>query len=406
MAAPTATPRSQERLQTFFNAAMNRYFMETQTEGLTPTAGRHTTTNQDVEMESVESHHGSHGEYDPDNLSIDTHRQAVITSAGTASAPSTATPRIRMSAISEVKEYPGKGHDENRAKSWLGKVQAAFVRDQAPDSENCLVLGDLLTGPFRNWYRQLSRSTRSNWKTFFEASQTQYCGRGVSVARQYYHAKKRSDESPLEYLHNLNVAGLRAKLPIKDGSLATRREHVEHFIETLDDRDLADQLALLQLTDAEDLEETLRARQRAKAHQGKPQSGTSKFQSKATPEPPSSSSMNARVVRAICAAEASSESESDVSTSDQEDECRHVYLAEANDRENHSITTTHRDGAADHPIMKGHTSDQCLFVCRACGEMHEPGKGPMQEFYNLIRQWYVPNMHAGMLPANAEKMLN
>ncbi|OWY90331.1 hypothetical protein PHMEG_00041585 [Phytophthora megakarya] len=264
----------------------------------------------------------------------------------------------------------------------------------------------------RNWYRQLSRST----------FQTQYCGRGVSVARQYYHAKKRSDESPLEYLHRLNVAGLRAKLQVKDGPLATRREHVEHFTvgntSNTSLRHLADQLALLRLTDAEDLEETLRARQRAKARQGKTHAGSNKFQQKAALKPPSASSKNARAVRAIRVAEDSSESESDVSASDQEDECRRVYLAEAKDRENHSITPTHRDGAADHPTMsqkncthcgstkhdnlgcwkrcwkrltcqkcgrKGHPSDHCLFVCRACGEMHEPGKCPMEEFYNLIR---------------------
>uniref|UniRef100_A0AAV1UQ20 CCHC-type domain-containing protein n=1 Tax=Peronospora matthiolae TaxID=2874970 RepID=A0AAV1UQ20_9STRA len=55
---------------------------------------------------------------------------------------------------------------------------------------------------------------------------------------------------------------------------------------------------------------------------------------------------------------------------------------------------------------KGHPSDNCFFVCRACGEMHDPGKCPMEKFYNMIRQWYVPNKHAGMLPEKAEKMLN
>ncbi|OWY96377.1 LOW QUALITY PROTEIN: hypothetical protein PHMEG_00033366 [Phytophthora megakarya] len=243
IAAPAVTSRSPEQMQTFFNAAMNRYLKEKQTEGSTPTAGRHTTNNQDVEMESVESHHDSNGE--------------------ATSELSTTTPRIRVSAISELKEYSGKDHDEDRARSWLDKEKSAFVRDQAPDSEKCLVLGDLLTGPARNRYRQLSRSMRSSWKRLFEAFQTQYCGQGVSVARQYYHAKKRSDKSPLEYLHRLNVTGLRAKLQVKDGPLATRHEDVEYFIETLDDRGLTDQLALLRLTDAEDLEETLRARQRA-----------------------------------------------------------------------------------------------------------------------------------------------
>ncbi|OWZ02483.1 hypothetical protein PHMEG_00025949 [Phytophthora megakarya] len=45
MVAPTVTSRSPEQMQTFFNAAMSRYLKETQTEGLTPTAGRHTTIN-------------------------------------------------------------------------------------------------------------------------------------------------------------------------------------------------------------------------------------------------------------------------------------------------------------------------------------------------------------------------
>ncbi|OWY91590.1 hypothetical protein PHMEG_00039762 [Phytophthora megakarya] len=231
------------------------------------------------------------------------------------------TPRIRVSAISELKEYSGKDQDEDRARSWLGKVKSAFVRDQAPNSEKCLVLGDLLTGPARNWYRQLSRSTRSNWKSLLEAFQTQYCGRG-----------------------------------------------------------------------------------------------------------------NARAVRAIQKAEDSSESESDASGSEQEDECRRVYLAESKERGIQTPTPAHQDNP-DHTAMsqkncthcgstkhdnlgcwkrltcqkcgrKGHPSDHCLFVCRACGEMHDSGKCPMEEFYNLIRQWYVPNKHSGMLPANAEKMLN
>ncbi|GMF49757.1 unnamed protein product [Phytophthora fragariaefolia] len=106
------------------------------------------------------------------------------------------------------------------------------------------------------------------WKDLHQSFQVQYCRRGVSVARQYYHARKRSDESPLEYLHRLNVAGLRNRLQIKDGPQEVRREHVEHFIETLDDRDLADQLALLRIPDADTLEEVLRSRQRAKSRLG------------------------------------------------------------------------------------------------------------------------------------------
>ena len=113
----------------------------------------------------------------------------------------TVIPHIRVSASSDLKEFHGRDIDEDRARSWVTKVKTAFLRDQAPDSEKCLVFGSLLIGPAQNWYRQLSRSERSDWKTLLHAFQTQYCGLGMSVSRQYYHAMKRSGESPLEYLY-------------------------------------------------------------------------------------------------------------------------------------------------------------------------------------------------------------
>ncbi|OWZ13094.1 hypothetical protein PHMEG_00013646 [Phytophthora megakarya] len=119
----------------------------------------------------------------------------------------------------------------------------------------------------------------------------------------------------MEYLHRLNVTGMRARLQIKDVPAATRRKHVEHFIETLDDRDLADQLALAR-----------------KARQGKVHAGSNKFRQKSTLENQSVPAKNARAVRVIQKAEDSSESGSDASGSEQEDECRRVYLAESKER--------------------------------------------------------------------------
>ncbi|GMF22422.1 unnamed protein product [Phytophthora fragariaefolia] len=225
--------------------------------------------SQDVDMKSVGSAHSHLSEYDLDDLNVDVPARAAVAATDSSGAGTVSATRIRVSAISDLKEFSRKDRDEDRARSWFSKVKSAFVRDQAPDSEKCIVFGDLLTGPARNWYRQLSRSTRSDWKGLAKSFQIPYCGRGVSVARQYYHARKRSDESPLEYLYRLNVAGLRAQLSIKDGSTEARREHVDHFIETLEDRDLANQLALLRIPDADTLEETLRSQERAKARQGK-----------------------------------------------------------------------------------------------------------------------------------------
>ena len=80
---------------------------------------------------------------------------------------------------------------------------------------------------------------------------------GISVGRLYYHARKRSNETPLEHLYRLNVAAIRAKIQIRDGPSAIRKEHVNHYIGTLDDRELARILTILRLGDTDDLEETL-----------------------------------------------------------------------------------------------------------------------------------------------------
>ncbi|ETI32710.1 hypothetical protein F443_20534 [Phytophthora nicotianae P1569] len=68
-----------------------------------------------------------------------------------------------------------------------------------------------------------------------------------------------------------------AKLRVRSGPSDVRREHVEHFIETLDDLDLADPLALMCISDVVALEEVLRARQRAKNRQGRAHFGSSKY---------------------------------------------------------------------------------------------------------------------------------
>ncbi|KAL4157710.1 hypothetical protein PRNP1_003495 [Phytophthora ramorum] len=440
-----------ERMQSFFNAAMERFLKEQQATVTPPAAVRNSPTGaQDVDMESVGSNRldQSHpSEYDPDDLNVGVAPRAAVASAGATGGGTLSATRIRVSAISELKEFSGKDNDEDRARSWFGKLKSAFIRDQAPDGEKCLVFGDLLTGPARNWYRQLSRTTRGDWKGLSRNFQTQYCGRGVSVARQYYHARKRSDESPLEYLHRLNVAGLRAQLSIKDGSIEVRREHVDHFIETLDDRDLASQLALLRIPDADTLEETLRSRQRAKARQGKTVYGSIKPKQK----PPTgiTPSANTRAVRTVRATANSSESELETSGSEGEGDLRKVYFAvtpdqptrsqsdqdqrrpsrDSNDRRldrpagppegevprkscSHCGSSKHTDLGCWKRLTcekcgkKGHPTDRCLFVCKACGEIHGAGECPMEEFYNLIRQWYTPNKHGGMLPQAAEKMLN
>ncbi|POM66536.1 Hypothetical protein PHPALM_17585 [Phytophthora palmivora] len=320
------------------------------------------------------------------------------------------------------------------------------MRDQTSVEEKCLTFADLLAGSAKNWYRQLSRSTRNKWSDLLRAFQVQYCGLGVSVARQYYHARHRPKESPLDYLYRLNVAGLHAKLKIKDGNTKDRREHVGHYIETLEDQDLADRLTLLRLFDADDLGEVLRARERAKSRQKKAALGSSKYRQKAANPAPAATTKHVRAAQ-IRNVEFESESGSDGSDgSDSDgDNLRRIYLAAEQDaipnvesgmEKVEQVPITHKSmdqappdhrsriqsggsdrnrcshcGSKKHSNLgcwrrlicpkcgkRGHPADHCLFVCRGCGELHDMEKCPMEELYNQIRQWFNPAKHAGRTP--------
>ncbi|OWY97778.1 hypothetical protein PHMEG_00031611 [Phytophthora megakarya] len=180
-------------------------------------------------MESVGTPDLDSWEYDPDDLGIssssghNSSRAAVAMAAIGSGNSSSLIQRVRISAISDLKEFTGKDMDEDRARAWIGKVKSAFQRDQATEEEKCLTFGDLMVGSAKNWHRQLSRTTKTKWADLLE---------------------NRSEETPLDYLYRLNVAALRAKLKIKDGNPKAHREHVDHYIETLDDPELADRLTL------------------------------------------------------------------------------------------------------------------------------------------------------------------
>ncbi|KAE8875905.1 hypothetical protein PF003_g39995 [Phytophthora fragariae] len=190
---------STDKMESYFQAAMSRFLREQQIS--MPNLAARTLPNpgtRDVEMESAGSDdlERLQWEYDPDDLDLPAAAPAAMATATVGASESTLIQRVRISAISDLKELTGKDQDEDRAGAWISKVKSSFMRDQASDEEKCLTLADLLAGPA--WYRQLPRSTRNKWTELLKSFQIQYCGFGVSVARQYYQARKRSDESALD----------------------------------------------------------------------------------------------------------------------------------------------------------------------------------------------------------------
>ncbi|CAI5725209.1 unnamed protein product [Peronospora effusa] len=263
---------SPSALQSYFDKAMTKFLEE---QGSTKVAVDrvHTTRGQgpvhprssqrierlgplgdtpDVDMESVGS---THDEYDPDDLTFPMTSARATVATATAGGPPTVVPHIRVLASSDLKEFSGRDHDEDRARSWSTKVKTSFLRDQAPDSEKCLILG-----PCSQVQLRIGIDTVSvDWKLLLARVPSTILRLGGVGGPTILSRQKESRESPLEYLYRLNVAGLRANLHIR--------------------------LTLLRLSDADDLEEVLLARQRAKTRQGRVLFGSSKFHQKAPTTP-------------------------------------------------------------------------------------------------------------------------
>ncbi|EGZ05381.1 hypothetical protein PHYSODRAFT_261931 [Phytophthora sojae] len=286
----------------------------------TPTVARPQEA-ADVAMESVSSRSSTRSrtrrdaDEGPDDLfDLDIEVPRTAAAVSTATAGGVALARVRLSASSELKQFSGRDASEEKARLWLNRLKSAVRRDGMTGEEVCGQFSDLMSGPARQWYLQLPRKVKKSWTELMEQFRVQYCGKGVSMASRYYHAAQRPDETPLDYLYRLNVADMRANIPYAEGTTEEKREHVEHFIRTLNtqEAELASRLTLMEVADSEALEKKLRARQRGLAHQKKTLFGSNKFRQKA-PTPPT---QPARAVHAIHVASDEYDSERESRDSD------------------------------------------------------------------------------------------
>ncbi|POM61158.1 hypothetical protein PHPALM_29870 [Phytophthora palmivora] len=215
--APNMTQGLNAKLESYFQAAMSRFLKEQQ--GPSNPVILAPAEDRDVDMESVGSldRHPSPHEYDPDDRDLDPPRRATVASApATTTGRSTSVPRIRVSAMYELKEFAGREGDEDRARAWLSKVKSSPTLTKK--SVWCSVI-----------------SSQDRRETGIDSLVAQHAvpGRIYSVASKF------------------NIVDEECQ---SRGNITTRAR---------------DHLALLRIPDADTLEEALRSRQRAKARQSK-----------------------------------------------------------------------------------------------------------------------------------------
>ncbi|OWY91027.1 hypothetical protein PHMEG_00040562 [Phytophthora megakarya] len=96
-----------------------------------------------------------------------------------------------------------------------------------------------------HWYRQLPRKTRRTWKLLSDAFIKYYCSKFNQSA------KARCD-----YLNRLNGYARNAGVQFENGGREAK-DHVEHFLDTCDDRGLEERLCHVRVKDIIDLEDMI-----------------------------------------------------------------------------------------------------------------------------------------------------
>ncbi|OWZ03431.1 hypothetical protein PHMEG_00024839 [Phytophthora megakarya] len=98
-------------------------------------------------------------------------------------------------------------------------------------------------------YRQLPRKTRRTWKLLSDAFIKYYCSK-------YYSAKREDKELVCDYLNRLNGYTRNAGVQFENGGREAK-DHVEHFLDTCDDRGLKERLFHVRVKDIHDLEDMI-----------------------------------------------------------------------------------------------------------------------------------------------------
>ena len=329
--------------------------------------------------------------------------------------------RIRTCATSGLKSFSGKEPDEERALAWISKVMSAFKLDRLEEAEKCELFPEVLSGPAKNWYRQLPNETKASFLALCHEFKLQYCADSESAVDRYYSMRRRPDEELLDYLFRFNIAASDARMPVRVGE-ATReqcRSHIQRFIRSLGDDPIASTLTMLNLQDEQDLKKVLMALRQLKTRSLQNSKLWKKKESRDRERP-----INMiKIESPLFNRDQPDLSSSDESNESDDDGCPQIMIAgqrnpAKDDKRGDELKCTHC-GSKKHADLqcwkrlicqtcgkKGHPTDRCYQTCKGCGEVHAKGECKFEAIYNQLLQWYDPTQHAGLLPPQLEKLLN
>ncbi|GMF63205.1 unnamed protein product [Phytophthora fragariaefolia] len=126
-----------------------------------------------------------------------------------------------------------------------------------PDKMKIRQLRGRMSSSLRDWYAQLPKSTRHNWKKLSRRFKVMYCRTTGSYSERYYNMKVRSGETPRKFSYRLNAAAVKAGIEFQKSS-KHRERHLRRFIKKLKDTQLKTALQRQKFKSISEVEHALR----------------------------------------------------------------------------------------------------------------------------------------------------
>ncbi|KAE8874832.1 hypothetical protein PF005_g19742 [Phytophthora fragariae] len=184
------------------------------------------------------------------------------------------TPRLEIAThlpLGNIKPFLGTRNKSELSMQWLRTFMYEMKGTHTPTNEWCMAFELSSQDGALHWYRQLPRKTKRTWKLLSDAFIKYYCSKFTqSVKARYYSAKREDKEHVCDYLNRLNGYARNAGVQFENGAREVK-DHVDHFLDTCDDRGLEERLCHARVKDIHDLDkkinDILRSRERKTARE-------------------------------------------------------------------------------------------------------------------------------------------
>ncbi|OWZ01530.1 LOW QUALITY PROTEIN: hypothetical protein PHMEG_00027058 [Phytophthora megakarya] len=155
-----------------------------------------------------------------------------------------------------LEKFDEKASRDNRVNWW---ERFSDMTSQGPWSDTMKIrhFRSRMPTAIRDWFTQLPKSTRHDWKQISRRYRKLYIGTTGSYSERYFTMKMTDHETPLQFFYRLNAAAVKAEVKFKS-STKLYESHIRRFIKKLRNDQLKTALEGHRFQSITDLERALR----------------------------------------------------------------------------------------------------------------------------------------------------